>query len=86
MPRFEWAGISSRSADDLVGSKPRGNAAREDAKAFLQRVLVDGEMPSQKVMDMAEDEGISARTLKRAKSDLGVVSRPSKEGWFWRLK
>lgn len=86
MPRFEWAGTSSRSADDLVGSKPGGNAARDDAKAFLQRVLADGEMPSQKVMDMAEDEGISARTLKRAKSDLGVVSRPTKQGWFWRLK
>ena len=60
---------------------PRARMQRHSSNVFLSM-----EMPSQKVMDMAEDEGISARTLKRAKSDLGVVSRPSKEGWFWRLK
>lgn len=86
-PRFEWAGTSGLTADDLLGAgSGSGTNARKEAKDFLREVLADGERPAAEIQSMAEDEGFSERTLKRAKRDLGIASRLSKDKWLWRLK
>jgi hypothetical protein len=67
-------------------------SAIRDAEHFLLTVLGEGWVESKQVFKEAKDTGISERTLKRAKENLGVVSeRAGIEGkrgggkWYWRL-
>jgi putative DNA primase/helicase len=60
---------------------------------FLRDVLEAGPLPTKEIEAEAKDAGISWRTIKRAKKDLGVEAyrEPSAEGamrggqWWWRL-
>lgn len=54
---------------------------------FLRRVLNEGPRPAKVVQSEARQEGITERTLKRAKSQLRVVSRKlGMDGsWEWGL-
>jgi hypothetical protein len=65
-------------ADEAFGRVRPDTAEMTRAKAFLQRVLGDGSVyPSRVLEEEAAADGIGLRTLKRAKSRLGVVSRKS---------
>lgn len=63
--------------------------ARDEAKQFLLAMLHEGEQLAKAVIDQATKEDIAERTLKRAKTDLGVIVR--REGFgpgsrlFWSL-
>jgi hypothetical protein len=76
---FEMIGGTSATEDP---------SALEQAKTFLEEALADGPVEAKAVTQDARREGISDPTLRRAKVDLGVVSR--KEGftngkWHWEL-
>jgi putative DNA primase/helicase len=62
-------------------------AARDEAKKFLADILANGPMVKAEIEDSANANGISDRTLFRAKSELGVLAK--KDGpngsWTWRL-
>jgi putative DNA primase/helicase len=64
-----------------------GRAARREAEEFLKVELADGPKLASAVTEAADDLGISERTLKRARKDLGVISeKPGyKAGWQWSL-
>jgi hypothetical protein len=87
---WESAPVEGVNADMLLGA-PQPAAAREerrDAEAFLLRSLACGEVTATHVLSAAEQEGISQKTLKRAKRKLGITSRhegqPGKGGaWYW---
>jgi phage terminase large subunit-like protein len=63
----------------------------DEAKAWLRRLLGDGPTAAPEVMRLAEAEGISARTLRRAAKELPVLKRkvgaPDEDGqmWVWEL-
>ena len=48
---------------------------REEAIEFLKSLLVNGSVPATEIHSAARKEGISTATLRRAKAELGVVSR-----------
>jgi hypothetical protein len=84
-----WLGPSELSASDL---RPRLNEMRpprDSAKAFLTAILRDGPLAEPEVKAAAERQGISESTLKRAKHDLGVISKRNGFGsgchWLWSL-
>ena len=88
--RVSWEGDSVLSADGLLNSP--GETKRDAAAEFLEGLLADGPMPASEVKEEAEAEGISERTLKRAKQELGVEAvREGRSGeiggdlWCWRL-
>lgn len=60
----------------------------DEAIAWLKETLRDGAMGAKDVLAMGKDSGISDRTLKRAKRNLGVRSQrgnmPS-DPWSWVL-
>jgi hypothetical protein len=58
----------------------------EEAKGFLRHTLSAGPIDSESVRKQAVEAGISEKTLKRAKSALGVASRRA-GSWcsLWRL-
>jgi hypothetical protein len=91
MPRVEWLGVSSQSADALTAEPPprKDTAEMDEATAFLRSFLAGGPLPAKEVKREAKERDITEPTLRRAKKRLGVVAE--KEGfgsegrWMWRL-
>jgi RecA-family ATPase len=100
--RIVWAAEPvETTADEAIAATEaslRANAApaapdREEAKRLLQDLLANGKaMSPEEIQAEAKEAGISWATVRRAKSDLGVVSeRQTIEGkgavgpWQWRL-
>src|SRR5262249_41274639 len=61
---------------------------RRDAEEFLRFVLADGEQAAKDVQAEARANGISERTLDRAKARLRIKSRKlhKKAPWLWSLR
>ena len=80
-------------ADDVLAMQPHeGQTERDAAKEFLMTVLHDGEVEAKHVMAEARECNIAARTLNRAKKDLGITAyrrgELGKKGggvWVWQL-
>lgn len=79
------------TADDLLRAQRRGpsQTARTDARELLQVLLARGPVDANDAYRAARDAGLSARTLERAKAELGVASQrvDDRESarWMWRL-
>jgi hypothetical protein len=63
--------------------------AREVTKQFLYALLSNGPVQRNEIDDAAKANGISAKTLFRAKTDLNVIAEKDRTkpggGWYWRL-
>ena len=70
-----------------AANEGRAPGARDKAIKFLQNELAVGPRAAKELTEMAEANDISKRTLKRAKSELGVITTKdgSDGGWTWRL-
>jgi hypothetical protein len=100
---FAWTGESDLTAEQILSGVANSEEAeaRTEAQEFLREFLRDGEKEFNDVMKNGKENGLSEKTLRRAKKRLGVISR--KEGfgnqdasskgiglkrytkWFWRL-
>ena len=88
------AGSSPLTALDLLRSVPKDRPApqRDRAKEMLEEMLAAGARLRSELVEAAEDEGISWRTVMTAKASLGVISEqipvPGQQGpgpSWWRL-
>ncbi len=68
------------SADDI---DDRDSSPRAEAKEWLAGTLVGGSIPAADVYRQARADGITERTLKRAKKELGVQSCRDGKNWAW---
>jgi len=72
-----------------TGGHDSDSVARAEAAEWLQGVLAAGRVRSIEIMAMAKKENIAIRTLKRAKKQIGVVSKNDGFGgdsvWYWML-
>jgi putative DNA primase/helicase len=92
---LDWFAAPVLGVDaDQVLSPVAGDDRHErlDADAFLRDTLATGAMASRAILQDAEANGISRRTLFRAKARLGVLARregePGRHGggtWYWSL-
>jgi hypothetical protein len=90
---LNWLGISDITAEELrVPQTVEAEGSTVDAAVtFLQDYLEDGPQPASSAFSAAKQEGISERTLKRAKSQLEVRSQRVSAGnegagkWAWSL-
>lgn len=79
----------STTADEAMQAEtsPTSTSAVDEAAEWLRETLADGPIPASEILDRAEAEGFSTRTLKRAKRELGI--KPTKAGmnggWSWSL-
>jgi putative DNA primase/helicase len=77
------ANDAMRAADSV------GSSLKREAREFLIDRLTRGPAKADDLFEEAKQEGISKRTLQRAKKDLGVISRKQAgvmDGdWFWAL-
>jgi putative DNA primase/helicase len=75
------------TASEAMRSATGGAAAsaRDDAKKFLTDFLAAGAKPSLEIEESAQANGISRRTLFRAKKELEIAARKEGEVWTWQL-
>jgi len=86
---FRFTGLSQSTPRELLADRPTGAGLplRKFAGNWLRQQLSDGSKSQGTLEIAAERDGITLRTLKRARFDLGIISR--KDGmhgcWFWSL-
>jgi len=95
VPRVEWLGRATHTADELVGAvtvnpaEPR--QLREEVKAALLAALAEGPKPANQLLtDLRELTGASERTIRTCKSELGIRSivaagARGRDRWLWEL-
>jgi hypothetical protein len=87
--KLEWHGECPYSADDLVTAsiEPGNTRKLELARQFLCETLSNGSVLSKVVERQALEQGISPRTLARAKKELKIQSLPVgvRGEWFLSL-
>lgn len=83
---FAWRGDSDITIDELLGGKkqqPESQFAK--ARRLIESALAHGSISAADMEQMAEEQGISPKTLNRAKSALGVLSVKRGHLWYWEL-
>jgi 5S rRNA maturation endonuclease (ribonuclease M5) len=85
--RLVMIGESDRSVADILRDRGTDETSSVDEAAeWLRAFLGNGPKPSLEVVEHAREEaGISLRTLKRAKKDIGVESHKNEKVWWMSL-
>jgi hypothetical protein len=75
-PALNWLGPSPLTADQLLGGQGPATLSlpRDRARDFLVGFLEDGPRTSREVWEAAQEQGLSKRTLDRAKAELTIRS------------
>ena len=83
---FRWIGDYDITADEVLGGiAPKANKL-EQAKQLLRELSeTSNAVQSKEVFDMAEEQGISKRTLENAKKELGIRAKRINNSWYWEL-
>lgn len=74
-----------RGGDGDAGGERGPGPAVSEAVDFLRAVLGDRSRPAAEVVELADDQGISEKTLQRASKTIGVVKVKESDRWVWRL-
>jgi len=88
-PYIQWDDAPvDYTADQAIAASSSRNSSLKEAKDFLSKCLADGPMDADEILAAAHSEMISEITLRRAKKELGVISK-KKQGddqpWMWSL-
>lgn len=83
---FRWLGDYDITADEILGGiAPKANKL-EQAKQLLRELAeTSNAVQSNEIFDMAEEQGISKRTLESAKKELGIRAKKINNSWYWEL-
>jgi hypothetical protein len=87
LPVITWGVECDITASDL-GTPIRGNGDKGkigEAVEFLENILTDGERPQTEIIQLADDDEISEKTLRRAQKLLGVEPARKAGKWMWCL-
>jgi hypothetical protein len=84
---WEPDAVDITAAEAMVVEDEEARTTRQEAMDFLEDELRFGPVEQAKVMKAARAAGISEKTLRRAKSKLGVLSEKASFAgvWRWRL-
>ncbi|MEQ8848255.1 AAA family ATPase [Botrimarina sp.] len=90
--RLLWESVPvEMSADEAMARESSGRdgdgSALDEAVRWLREALAMGPRPGKELKSDARRDGVSERTLDRAKAKLGVENAPDGFGgpWLWRL-
>jgi putative DNA primase/helicase len=83
----EYVDITASEAMRAVAGSNKKPAARSEAKEFLESMLANGPVDADEIEEAAEANGISERTLRRAKKELRIIVKKKgiSGGWEWQL-
>lgn len=83
-----WQGDADVDIEHCLqpASVPQTAPELANAIAFLRATLADGPAPCQPLYDLAADQGIAERTLRRARATIGIATNRDDEGHYtWTL-
>jgi RecA-family ATPase len=85
MPKVEWRGEVDVSIDDLHSVAKKEPSELDHAVKFLQNYLADGPKQASEIADKADSFSISAKTLERAKTTIGIKPKKVGKHWVWQI-
>ena len=82
---FNWLGAYEITADDLLDGINTAKTPKkvDEASDFLYKLLKENPLPSKEVARLAGEQGITEKTLQRAKSIAKVSSYQQERSWYW---
>lgn len=83
---FFWLGDYEITADEVLGGiAPKANKL-EQAKRLLRKLAETNDaIQSNEIVNLAEEQNISRRTLENAKKELGIRAKRINNSWYWEL-
>jgi hypothetical protein len=82
---FVWLGDCDATIDEILCGTGKSESQFAKARRFIETALKDGAVPAADMEQMADEQGISPKTLQRAKSALGVISTKRGGKWYWEI-
>lgn len=83
---FRWLGDYEITADEVLGGIAPKTNKLEQAKQMLRELAeTSNAVQSNEIFDMADEQGISKRTLENAKKELGIRAKKVNNTWYWEL-
>lgn len=82
---FQWLGFCDTTTDELLSGKGSVLSKTAQAEELLRESLSSGPVSSMDLEQRASELGISERTLRIAKQNLGVFSCKIGKGWYSKL-
>ena len=82
----EWLAEIECSADEILGNvyqSGRPDERLKEAKEQITAMLSNGPMPASECDARLRNAGIKSTTAKKAKKELGVISKKNGNSWFW---
>ena len=81
---FRWKGFCDTTVDELLSGNGSAQTKTMQAES-LMREMLKTPTPGSDVYRKAETLGISERTVKIAKKNLGVITTKENHQWIWCL-
>lgn len=83
---FQWLGDYEITADEVLGGiAPKANKMEQAKRLLRELAMTSDAIQSNEIFDMADEQGISKRTLENAKRELGIRARKINNSWYWEL-
>ena len=80
---FKWLGDYEITADEVLGGiAPKANKLEQEKQMLREMAETFNAVQSNEIFDMAEEQGISKRTLEK---ELGIRARKINNSWYWEL-
>ena len=83
---FQWLGDYEVTADEVLGGiAPKANKMEQAKRLLRDLAETNNAMQSNEIFNLANEQGISKRTLENAKKELGVRAKRINSTWYWEL-
>lgn len=83
---FCWLGDYEITADELLGGlAPKANKLEQAKQLLRELAKTNISMQSKEIFNLAEEQGISKRTLENAKKELKIKAKKINNSWYWEL-
>jgi predicted ATP-dependent serine protease len=83
---FRWLGDYEITADEMLGGfAPKVNKLEQAKRLLMELAETNHSMQSKEIIELAEEQGISQRTLEKAKKELHIKVQKIGNIWYWKL-
>ncbi len=83
---FQWLGDYEITADEVLGGiAPKANKMEQAKRLLRELAETNNAMQSNEIFNLADEQGISKRTLENAKKELGIRAKRINNTWYWEL-
>jgi len=81
---FKWLGDYEITADEVLsGIVPKANKMEQAKRLIRELAETNNAMQSNEIFSLADEQGLSKRTLENAKKELGVRAKRISNTWHW---